>query len=118
MFLVKDFEENNESRSERLDPCLTLADSVCFTKAFYKVDIKKCASDYCPLECDSIQYDISVSSLIYPSLNDYYNLHILESYEEWRTQSVRIIVYYPQLDYTSIQETPAMTLANLAIISL
>jgi hypothetical protein len=35
------------------------------------------------------------------------------SYEEYRTQFVGIVVYYPQLEYTLIEETPATILTNL-----
>ena len=75
----------------------------------------KCASEYCPLECESVQYDLTVSSIIYPSLREFNALSEQPSvsFEEWRTQSVKIWIYYSQLEYPLIEETPAVTLANL-----
>jgi len=72
-------------------------------------------SMYCPLECNSIEYDLTVSSTISPTLNDFNSLSKVTSmsYEEYRTQFVNIVVYYSQLEYTLIEETPATTLASL-----
>ena len=105
----------NNPNSNEIKPCSNLTEYNCTLKALNYVDIVECASEYCPLECDSIQYDLTVSSLIYPSLDDYNSLNISSSisYEEWRTKKIVIQVYYSELDYTLIQETPAMTLASL-----
>ena len=96
-------------------PCLNITDFACFSREYYNVDTVKCASEYCPLECDSIQYDLTVSSAIYPNLDDFNSLNISSSisYEVWRTQALNINVYYSQLEYTHIQETPAMNIAGL-----
>ena len=53
--------------------------------------------------------------MIYPSLKDYNALRNTSffSFEEWRTQSINMLIYYPGLGYTLIEETPAVTLANL-----
>ena len=102
--------------SNLIRPCLTLTDSTCFNNAFYEIDVIKCASESCPLECETIQYDLTVSSLIKPTINDYNALPRKVSslsYEEWRTKSVKINVFYSQLEYTLIEETPAMTFASL-----
>ena len=50
--------------------------------------------------------------MVYPSLKDYNALPNTSSFEEWRTQSVNKCIHYSQLEYTSIEETPAVTLAN------
>ena len=86
-------------------PCLTATDYACGVKAYFQVDVAKCASDYCPLECDAIDYDLVVSSMIYPTNQDYN--------DENNWQTVKLKIFYSGLEYTLIQETPAMTLANL-----
>ena len=96
-------------------PCLNLTDYKCAEKEYFQFQASKCVSEYCPLECNSIQYDLTVSSLVKPTINDYNAVSSPTplSYEEWRIQFAYIIVYYSQLEYTLIQETPALTLSNL-----
>ena len=101
--IVSDY-ENSDLNSNQIRPCLDLNDSNCADNAYFQVDFVKCASDYCPLECDSIQYDLTASSLILP---------FQANYEEKRLQYINFFVFYSQLDYTLIQENPAMSLANL-----
>jgi hypothetical protein len=107
--------ENSYSETNFTRPCLSKLDWKCYLNASYQVDVVKCATEYCPLECNSIEYDLTVSSTISPTLNDYNSLDIssIMSYEEYRTQFVNIVVYYSQLEYTLIEETPATTLASL-----
>jgi hypothetical protein len=101
--------------SSQIRPCLNDTDWDCYNSVSHKIDLVECASQYCPLECNSIEYDLTVSSTISPTLNDYNSLNISStiSYEEYRTQFVNIVVYYSQLEYTLIEETPATTLASL-----
>ena len=58
---------------------------------------------------------MTISSLISPSQNYLSSLNIPLSlpYEELRIQYLSFSVYYSQLEYTLIQETPAVTLPNL-----
>ena len=53
--------------------------------------------------------------MIRPSFQDYNALNVssLVSYEDWRTQYIGVEVFYPQLAFTLIKVTPAMTLPNL-----
>ena len=94
-------------------PCLTVNDSFCMSNPVYQFDTVKCASEYCPLECEFFEYDLTISSIISPTLNDYNSLNTSKPYEEWRTQFANIIIYFPQLEYTLIEETPAMTFSSL-----
>ena len=96
-------------------PCLNRADYDCFYGVYIQFDPVKCAFDFCPLECHSIHYDLSVSSFVSSTIDEYDSLNISSSisYEEWRTKTLHINVYYSQLEYTLIQETPAMTLTSL-----
>ena len=100
--------------SNQTRPCLNLTDWDCLYETFYQVDIVKCASEYCPLECETIQYDLTVSNLIHSTLQEFNALNnSLISYEEWRTQQLEIFVYYIGLEYTLIEEIPAMSVINL-----
>ena len=96
-------------------PCLNLTQFNCLDNEKSNFDLTECQANLCPLECDSIKYDLSLSSLIKPTVNDYRDLNISQtiSYEEWRTQQLQIFVYYPQLEYTLIEEIPAMTIIDL-----
>ena len=96
-------------------PCFTPSDIICVENAFYQVDVVKCASEYCPLECESILYDTSVSSIIFPTVNDlsFSNIPLSVPYEELRLKYLTFNIYYSQLEYTLLQEIPAINLATL-----
>ena len=83
-----------DNLNSNVRPCLNTTDIGCYR--YVNIDAVTCASDFCPLECNSIEYDLSVSSLI-----------------SWDQSLVEIRVYYPQLEYTLLQVTPAMTLSSL-----
>jgi len=53
-------------------PCLNLTQIDCYLKSFTGFNIFSCQLD-CPLECESVTYNLQLSSLAYPSL-EYYNL--------------------------------------------
>ena len=104
--------DNPNANANQTRPCLNLNDNVCVFNTYLQVDTIQCASEYCPLECDLIQYETSVSSIIYPTINDYSNMTSAVSFEEWRTQFVNLNIYYPQLDYNLLEETAAINFAG------
>ena len=63
--------DNPYGENSTVRPCLTLNDYECYNKKFFEFDPTECASKSCPLECDSIEYDLSISSLIDPSYDFY-----------------------------------------------
>ena len=70
----------------------------------------------CPLECSSVKYDLTVSTLSYPSVNTYnfYKDKLgNESYEEVKSKSVELNVYYSELGYTLITQTPKTSVIDL-----
>ena len=81
--------------SNKTRACLNFTDYICFKQAYFQVDVAKCASDSCPLECDSERYNLILSSATYPA------------YES------SLFVYYTELEYTLMETIPAMTLASL-----
>ena len=109
----------------QLRPCLNYTDYNCLTKKISEFDVNDCIKNSCPLECDSISYDLSLSSLVSPSeafyrtllvntpktLFDSYNLSV--TYETYLSKSVYFYVYYPSLQYTLINETPKMSIFDL-----
>ena len=109
------FSPNYDNPLSNTRPCLTLNESNCYSKINLHFDPTYCAFDACPLECQSIDYDLTVSSIISPTLNDYNLLNSSSSlsFEEYRTQSVSFTVYYPRLESTFIEVSPSMTLASL-----
>ena len=80
--------------SNQTRACLNITDYTCFQDVYFQVDPIKCATDYCPLECNSIQYDLTLSSLLSSSFNDY-NSDVSSSisYQEYVMQTVSILVY-------------------------
>ena len=101
--------------SNQIKPCLNISEYYCYVQVYFKFNPVDCALVYCPLECNSIEYDLSISSKILQTLNEYNDLNITSSisYEEWRTQTVTFHVFYSQLEYTLIEETPEMTIKSL-----
>ena len=63
----------------------------------------------CPLECDSIEFDLFLSSSNYPS-KKYYTLNYADykgmTFEEVKQNSLALRIYYPYLRYTRISESP------------
>jgi len=116
---------NNPNINSTVEPCLALNDFNCYTNMFYQFDPLACASSSCPLECQSVEYDLYVSSLTYPSTALYYgecnpyhwipecisNPHM--SYDDYRTLYVKFDVYYSTLAYSEVSVVPAMTIFDL-----
>ena len=99
-------------------PCLTINDYICYTNQFYLFDPVACASQSCPLECNTVEYDLSVSSLLISSVDEfsaYYPTYDdpVYTYENWRTKQLKLYVYYSKLEYTLIEETPSITFVAL-----
>ncbi len=81
--------------------------------------MKKC-KEYCPLECDSIEYSLTTYTLDYPTVGNISERDItkhfsskFETYEEVQRSFYSLIIYYKDLKYTFIKEEPNMVLADL-----
>lgn len=101
----------------------------CYTKELFraiskiKFNFTKCF-DYCPFECSSITYEISTSYGDFPSWNYFWDI-TLEDYEFWKdeignltfdlfkTSVASIFVYFDELKYTDISDSPTMLLPDL-----
>ena len=95
-------------------------------KFFYDPGIPQNCHDQCPLECDSINYELRTSSADYPSvvyantLMDNPNIQAKYaanlsqmSYESLRRSMVQISVYYNNLGYDQYEEIAKMEVIDL-----
>ena len=81
--------------------CSNLSELACTDNLYFIHDREECEKVSCPLECNSVDYDLSVSSLVYSnSLN--------EKNSDF-SSTVHLIIYYSTLEYTFINESPQTT---------
>ena len=99
----------------------------CVMKESSYLEEDKCISQ-CPLECDSITYQYSISSLVFPSQSFYnkffsdkqllnyteflYGINV-STYEAFQKYYVMLNVFYPLMQYTEIKEIPKFTPIDL-----
>jgi hypothetical protein len=89
--------------------------------------MNECQMSFCPLECNSVTYDLSLSSLEYHSQNHYENTINTQdnrdyfqrvynetlSLEAYKSRTVSFVVFYPSLQYTLLTESPKTSVADL-----
>ena len=111
--------------------CNTFASLECIEDARNEFDnspIGQFCDPYCPLECDSIDYDVSIASAKYPS--DYYSDILLQqsslkykfigrnsnttvSSDDLAKALVQISVFYNSLRFISVEEIEALSVDTL-----
>jgi len=108
------------------EPCLNVTQFECIYYISNDFEQEKCSSE-CPLECNSVTYHYSLSSLSFPSqsfYNKFYsdpiyinvtmkygiNISTLESFQKYY---LMLNVFYPYLEYTQITETAKFTWIDL-----
>jgi hypothetical protein len=107
-------------------PCLNLNQSYCIYQQEKSFNTSECQVKSCPLECDSVKYELSLSSQTNPSLKEFYSLSAYDkdhyekllgrsplTYDLFKSMWISLNVYYPTLEYTMISETPKITLIDL-----
>ena len=107
-------------------PCLTLNDSSCALKHNINFNVQECKQKYCPLECETFKYELSLSSLVNPHLKEFYSFNSTDmayyesilgvknlSYDFFKSTWVNVKVYYPSLQYTRISEVPKTSIIDL-----
>ena len=119
-----------DSLNSTVGPCLSYIDYKCYTNVFFEFDPNECASNSCPLECEYIDYDLTVSSLSYPPYGFYekksqgsfcsaknYDYLCLSTgtidYETFKNYFATFTVFYSSPSYTLLETSPAMTLVDL-----
>ena len=90
-------------------PCTTPQLMICaFTSYFaFRLKVSSECEEFCPLECQNIEYSL------YPSSSDYSGQNILDNVQmkypnltiqELKSRLVAVKVFYPELKYTSISQ--------------
>jgi hypothetical protein len=70
----------------------------------------------CPLECDSIEYDFTLTHSNFPNKNFYDLFSMLNldlTYEKFTENSLSLNVYYSALSYIKLTETPTTSIIDL-----
>jgi hypothetical protein len=107
--------------------CLNDIETDCLEEQIDAFNIEACQANSCPLECDSVTYDLSFSNLEYydeltyeteigndQDIKDMYALYNLTlSYELFKSSCVLFTIYYPSLKYEQISESPKTQIIDL-----
>ena len=108
--------------------CFNLTELNCVYAQIAAFVIDETCSRLCPLECDTVTYDILTTNLVFPS-ESLYNLLQVDtnfvkffadsnnganlSLENMRENLISLKVYYPLTQYTAITEVPKVHLFEL-----
>jgi hypothetical protein len=121
------FSPGYQNLSTQLKPCLNLTEFFCWIKQNYNFNLDECKTNFCPLECNSIKYDLTLSSLVYPSQSYYDTIintkerrdfiqsafNITLNIDIIKSNRAAFYVYYSSLDYTLQTESPKTSIADL-----
>jgi len=106
---------------KQIKPCSNWSQIICsnYMIANYSNSIKETCASECPLECEYITYDTSLSQLDYPSRpyfddlktknKEYENM----SLEKYKRTHLRLNIHFKSNDYAEIREMPKMTLIEV-----
>ena len=116
-----------QNLNTQLRPCLNLTDWACLGKQYFSISLTECQKMYCPLECNTIKYDLTLSSLVFPSQTFYDNVldtneirleyqsivNQTLTFDSVRSHAVNFNIYYPSLQYTLITEKEKTSISDL-----
>jgi hypothetical protein len=87
--------------------CSNLSEQTCSDSIYFSFSREECERNWCPLECDSVEYDLCISSLAHSKR--------VQSEDALKPMlaTVHLIIYYPTLEYTFIKESPQTTELDL-----
>ena len=87
---------------------------------------REMCTDLCPIECDSVTFEMSVSYANYPTYDMYYKIFFYfgdffstlfgttnVSYDLFRKSISGGFIFYKDIKYTELEETPSMTFVDL-----
>jgi hypothetical protein len=113
---------NNNNNKAKM-PCLNKTQFNCVDSYFLNVQSRTKATEKCelecPLECDTITYDWSMSTLDYPSTNLFNTIrnnskfYSNYSFTEYKESHLVLNVYYPSVEQLEIIEIPKTSFAEL-----
>jgi hypothetical protein len=101
-----------------LPPCFKSSQFQCLASKFNEAidELESICGPKCPLECNSVTYDLTVSALSFPN-RQFYNLLELNasemSWEKFRRLHLGLDIFFPVKQYTEISETPKITFVDL-----
>ena len=123
---------NNHFSSKSFSPCINSTQLECFARLDFSSKLLSYADTClakCPRECESIKYETHLSSIDYPSIEDYnmfkndlitfnltqslYENIDLSTFDLYKQYYYSIKVFYPTIKYTYISESPKMTNVGL-----
>jgi hypothetical protein len=105
--------------------CLNQVNFYCLEGQIDNFILTECQKNLCPLECDSISYELSLSSLVNLETKDYTSAIESDYFEEYydvnttntnsiiNSNLVYVTVYYPSLQYEKIIESPKTQIFDL-----
>jgi hypothetical protein len=108
-------------KNNSLNSCFSSNETICLLNTFAEFSkyINKQCGDQCPLECDFVNYELTASTLDYPSeeffddlqthSSEYANITI----DEFRKANLVLNIFYPSKEYTEIREVPKMSIIDL-----
>ena len=99
-------------------PCLNLKQLACSEISYLNFWNNKTDSSECPLECDFIDFDFSYSTSDFDAYGMYLLYNKREYYndkelDDFKKQTASINVYFSDLRYTEITESPSTTIIDL-----
>ena len=92
-------------------PCSNQTQIECIANTSFNYEPgEKCEKD-CPLECDDVKYDLSLSSLILPSSNwaNAYKIFYNSSDTSIKDEFLLLEIYFANPEYTKISVSPKIT---------
>lgn len=110
-----------------IEPCFTRDQTECIQLQYLNFNLSECKSKSCPLECETVEYGLSISSQSYPARNYYENslyneinrnisrniLNKSLTLELMREHSLSFNIFYSHMGYTSLTESPKTSMADL-----
>jgi hypothetical protein len=108
----------NYAQLRKVKACVDKEEIKCAFKVyneFFDKGINEDCLKMCPLECESVGYQLTLSSSNFPTFSSYFIYKNLtkSSYEVVRENSLAVNIYYQDLGYTRITETPTMIVQDL-----
>jgi hypothetical protein len=98
--------------------CLTKEDMECVFDFYDQPITDKCIKK-CPLECETVSYEIFTSFDSYPNPGYYTNYLMSKenlkglTYNDFQTSMAGVYIYYEYMRYTFISENPSKTIVDL-----
>jgi len=102
---------------KQIKPCADPKQTLCLNDVGLKFtnNIKETCASECPLECEYVTYETSMSQLDYPNRQHFDDLRTRNkeyenmSLEEYKRTHLRLNIHFKSNDYTEIREMPKMT---------